>query len=78
MDDFPSSVGIRTEPTAVGTPSIDSERDYIYENDNPNQIVTFAPKERFRLGKYDVMGLVINRMIGEQLFSLLCVLVPRA
>ena len=65
MDDFPSSVGVRSEPVAAGNASVvDSERDFIYDDDSPNQIVTFAPKARFRLGTFDVMGLVINRMIG--------------
>lgn len=46
--------------------SIDSDRQDIYAaNDNPQQILTFAPKERFRLGYFDVMCLVFNRVIGE-------------
>ena len=47
----------------------DSDRRSIYEthNDNPNEIVTYAPQERFRLGYFDVMCLVLNRMIGESL-----------
>lgn len=45
---------------------MDSDRINIYErNDNPNQIVTNAPTERFRLGYFDVMCLVVNFMIGE-------------
>lgn len=48
--------------------SVDSDRLNIYHaNDNPNQIVTFAPKERFRLGYFDVICLVLNRMIGRLL-----------
>lgn len=45
--------------------SIDSERDVIYNPDNPGQIVTHAPKQRFRLGYFDVMCLVVNFMIGK-------------
>ena len=34
--------------------------------DNPNEIVTFAPKEAFKLGYFDVVCLVLNRMIGKR------------
>jgi hypothetical protein len=64
MEDFPSSVGIRSEPAAADATSINSEVDYIYDNDNPGQIVTSAPEERFRLGRLDTIALVVNRMIG--------------
>lgn len=58
--------GYRPEPRGGDDMSIDSDRQDIYaENDNPNQIVTHAPKERFRLGYFDVTCLVLNRMIGE-------------
>ena len=73
MDDFPPSVTghHRPEPRGGDEVSIDSDREGIYaEPDNPNQIVTHAPKERFRLGYFDVMCLVMNRMIGEFLFFL--------
>lgn len=32
---------------------------------NPDEIVTDAPAEQFRLGYLDVICLVINRVIGE-------------
>ena len=32
---------------------------------NPNEIVTQAPAEQFRLGYLDVICLVLNRVIGE-------------
>lgn len=30
----------------------------------PNTIITKAPEERFRLGTWTVIGLVVNRVIG--------------
>lgn len=35
----------------------------------PNSIITKAPEERFRLGYWSVVGLIVNRVIG--LFPLL-------
>lgn len=50
-------------------PSVDSDirrlDDEEFEGDNPNKIVTHAPKERFRLGYFDVICLIVNRMIGK-------------
>lgn len=45
----------------------DSDRDSIFrdDNDNPGEIYTSAPKEAFKLGYFDVMCLVLNRMIGR-------------
>lgn len=66
MDDFPSSAGIRQEPARDREAhSIDSDRADLYDESNGNGIVTYAPKERFRLGYFTVCCLVINRMIGE-------------
>ena len=67
MNDFPPSVsGYRSHPTAADNRTIDSDQRSIYEGrDNPNEIVTHAPRERFRLGGFDVACLVINWMIGE-------------
>ena len=31
----------------------------------PNTIITKAPEERFRLGYWSVIGLVVNRVIGR-------------
>ncbi|CAM1508570.1 Fc.00g054180.m01.CDS01 [Cosmosporella sp. VM-42] len=72
MDDFPPSVTghHRPEPRGGDEVSIDSDQASIYrEPDNPNQIVTHAPSERFRLGYFDVMCLVMNRMIGTGIFN---------
>lgn len=32
---------------------------------NPDEIVTYAPAEQFRLGYLDVICLILNRVIGE-------------
>ncbi|KAK2812056.1 hypothetical protein FQN50_001766 [Emmonsiellopsis sp. PD_5] len=37
--------------------------------DNPHTIITNAPEEPFRLGRFDVAFLVVNRMIGTGIFS---------
>ncbi|EGY15576.1 high-affinity methionine permease [Verticillium dahliae VdLs.17] len=69
MDDFPSSAGIRQEPARDREAhSIDSDRADLYDESNGNGIVTYAPKERFRLGYFTVCCLVINRMIGTGIF----------
>ncbi|EEY20987.1 high-affinity methionine permease [Verticillium alfalfae VaMs.102] len=69
MDDFPSSAGIRQEPARDrDAHSIDSDRADLYDESNGNGIVTYAPKERFRLGYFTVSCLVINRMIGTGIF----------
>lgn len=69
MDDFSAhfaAQGQTQQQQAPDARSIDSDRlDIIYnDNENPGRIVTHAPKERFRLGYFDVMCLVINFMIG--------------
>jgi hypothetical protein len=68
MNEFPPPV-MGAQPRMVradDTDSIDSVRGQIYSaNDNPSQVVYYAPKERFRLGYFDVMCLVINRTIGK-------------
>ncbi|KAF2457315.1 amino acid permease-domain-containing protein [Lineolata rhizophorae] len=47
----------------------DSDSDVIFDEDeDPSAIHTSTPDERFRLGLYDIMGLVINRMIGTGIF----------
>jgi amino acid transporter len=67
MEDFPAGMlGHGHNVQADDAQSIDSDRMNIYaSNDNPSQIVTHAPKERFRLGYFDVLCLVVNFMIGE-------------
>ncbi|KAF7561456.1 hypothetical protein G7046_g2689 [Stylonectria norvegica] len=71
MADFPPSMGgYRSEPRGGDNASIDSDQQDIYaDSGNSNQIVTFAPKERFRLGYFDVTCLVLNRMIGTGIFN---------
>ncbi|KFA80227.1 hypothetical protein S40288_07930 [Stachybotrys chartarum IBT 40288] len=70
MDDFPPSMGgCRPEPQIADDESIDTDRQEIWDVDNPNQIVTFAPKESFRLGFFDVTCLVLNRTIGTGIFN---------
>lgn len=65
MDDFPTSVsGFHSAPPARDDVSMSTEGD-LPPPENPHEIVTVAPKERFRLGYFDVMCLVINRMIGK-------------
>lgn len=44
-------------------------RDILPEN-IPNTIITKAPEERFRLGTWSVIALVVNRVIG--LLGILC------
>ncbi|KAL6401707.1 hypothetical protein AUP68_15585 [Ilyonectria robusta] len=64
MDDFPPSVaGFRSPAPARDDASMSS--DGLPPPENPNEILTVAPKERFRLGYFDVMCLVMNRMIGK-------------
>ena len=54
------------EPPRREEPEWDSDRSVIFrETDNPNGIFTSAPKEAFKLGYFDVMCLVLNRMIGK-------------
>jgi hypothetical protein len=51
--------------------SRESDRDSneIRFRDVSNTIISSAPKERFRLGYFSVMCLVINRMIGTGIFN---------
>lgn len=42
----------------------DAIREILPEN-TPNTIYTKSPEKRFRLGIWSVIGLVINRMVGE-------------
>jgi len=44
---------------------VDSEIDVIRLENTANKIITKAPEERFRLGKWDVIALVVNRVIGR-------------
>lgn len=68
MDDFPPSVaGFRSPAPARDDASMSS--DGLPPPENPNEILTVAPKERFRLGYFDVMCLVMNRMIGTGIFN---------
>jgi hypothetical protein len=44
--------------------SIDSDVRVILPVNTSNTIITAAPEERFRLGRWDVVALVVNRVIG--------------
>jgi hypothetical protein len=44
--------------------SVDSALSVILPENTSNTIITKAPEERFRLGRWDVIALVVNRMIG--------------
>lgn len=68
MNDFPTYPQNSAEEPGPDDESAESVREEFF-SDNPNEIVTYAPKERFRLGYFDVACLVINRMIGEFLMD---------
>jgi hypothetical protein len=66
MNDFAAYQEHSREPPRREEPEWDSDRSVIFrETDNPNGIFTSAPKEAFKLGYFDVMCLVLNRMIGK-------------
>jgi hypothetical protein len=66
MNDFEAYQERHTEPQRREAPDWDSDRSVIFrETDNPNGIFTSAPKEAFKLGYFDVMCLLLNRMIGK-------------
>lgn len=66
MNDFPpSTTGFRSSAPVRDDASMSS--DELDPTNNPNEIVTEAPQERFRLGYFDVMCLVMNRMIGKSM-----------
>lgn len=66
MDDFAQfQQGYQAEARNREAPAMDSDVEEIMgDPDNPNEIVTFAPTEAFKLGYFDVACLVVNRMIG--------------
>ncbi|KAI5458244.1 amino acid permease-domain-containing protein [Mariannaea sp. PMI_226] len=71
MDDFPPDISMNQSVphhAAADDNASLSSGDDISEVENPNEIITYPPKERFRLGIFDVMCLVINRMIGTGIF----------
>ncbi|KAH7179784.1 amino acid permease-domain-containing protein [Fusarium flagelliforme] len=70
MDDFAT---YQNKNNHVVTPrrddrAEDSDRGSLF-NDNEGEIYTSAPKEAFKLGYFDVMCLVLNRMIGTGIFN---------
>lgn len=71
MDDFAQfNQGHQAEARNREAPAMDSDIEEIMgDPDNPNEIVTFAPKEAFKLGYFDVVCLVVNRMIGTGIFN---------
>ena len=53
-------------PMVQQRPAGDTLLDELDENVvNPDEIVTDAPAEQFRLGYLDVVCLILNRIIGE-------------
>lgn len=52
--------------TADDVSSIDDAVFDIRPENIPNTIITKAPAKQFRLGTWTVIGLVVNRMIGEK------------
>ena len=50
--------------TADDASSINDAVFEILPENIPNTIITKAPEERFRLGTWTVVGLVVNRVIG--------------
>ncbi|KAF2685996.1 amino acid transporter [Lentithecium fluviatile CBS 122367] len=67
-----------TDRTASGQPdlslqdddsSINSALFDILPENIPNSIITKAPEERFRLGSWSVVGLIVNRVIGTGIFN---------
>ncbi|WXC63072.1 hypothetical protein SNK03_008888 [Fusarium graminearum] len=71
MDDFAAyrNQSRQAEPPQRDARAGDSDFDSLFEDDNPGQIYTSAPKEAFKLGYFDVMCLVLNRMIGTGIFN---------
>jgi hypothetical protein len=67
MDDFATyqNQNRQAEPPQRDVRAVDSDIDSLFGDDNPGQIYTSAPKEAFKLGYFDVMCLVLNRMIGK-------------
>lgn len=71
MNDFISSAEHHQHGRRRGSDGADEDSipdsDFLFGDNQPegNGIVTYAPKERFRLGYFDVCCLVINRMIGR-------------
>ncbi|KAM5350606.1 hypothetical protein ACJ41O_007111 [Fusarium nematophilum] len=47
----------------------DTDQESMFRHLDDRNIVTYAPKESFRLGYFDVMCLVMNRMIGTGIFN---------
>ncbi|KAF4454031.1 hypothetical protein F53441_3415 [Fusarium austroafricanum] len=71
MNDFAAYQDHHHEPRRSEEPGYDSDQNGIITTtvDNPNEIYTSAPKEAFKLGYFDVMCLVLNRMIGTGIFN---------
>jgi hypothetical protein len=56
----------RTDQRYNDDSSINSAVFEILPENIPNTIITKAPEERFRLGYWSVIALVVNRVIGEK------------
>ena len=68
-----STIDQVTEPSADARfqddySSVNSAINEILPENIPNTIITKAPEERFRLGYWSVIALIVNRVIG--LYSL--------
>jgi len=60
----------RTNVQTVTADDASSINDAVFEilpENIPNTIITKAPEERFRLGTWTVISLVVNRVIGKHL-----------
>ncbi|PGH13061.1 hypothetical protein AJ79_03898 [Helicocarpus griseus UAMH5409] len=62
-------MALNGHPPRISDSDSDRFRPDEFDNNDPNAIVTNAPEESFRLGRFDVGCLVINRMIGTGIFS---------
>jgi hypothetical protein len=63
---------VQNSNLAVTADDDSSINDAIFEilpENIPNTIITKAPEERFRLGTWTVIALVVNRMIGTGIFN---------
>lgn len=56
--------GQRPSDTRDDDSSINTAIFEILPENIPNSIITKAPEERFRLGYWSVIGLIVNRVIG--------------
>jgi len=53
-----------SDQTTTDASSVNSALAEIFPENIENTFITKAPEERFRLGYWSVIGLVVNRVIG--------------